>query len=73
MCQSTTTRTSRLSVVSLCPSTPTCRRVDPLELALREGQFACAAVLIEGGAHIEEGTFRALKLEPAGVASSGTR
>lgn len=44
--------------------------MDPLELALREGQFACAAVLIEGGARIEEATLRAVKLEPAEVASS---
>lgn len=43
------------------------RRVEPLELALREGQLACAAALIEGGAHINERTLRAVKLEPSGT------
>eukprot|EP00903_Cladosiphon_okamuranus_P021748 g19996.t1 len=45
------------------------RRAEPLELALREGQFACAAVLIEGGARITEGALRSVKLESAEVAS----
>lgn len=40
-----------------------------MELALREGQFACAAVLIEGGARITEGALRSVKLGPAAVVS----
>ncbi|CAM9211740.1 unnamed protein product, partial [Hapterophycus canaliculatus] len=45
------------------------RRVEPLELALREGQLTCAAVLIEGGARISERALKAVKLEPAGAVS----
>ncbi|CBJ30496.1 similar to ankyrin 2,3/unc44 [Ectocarpus siliculosus] len=46
------------------------RRVEPLELALREGQLACAAALIEGGARINERTLRAVKLEPSGAGAT---
>lgn len=50
-----------------------CRRVEPLELALREGQLACAAVLIEGGARISERALKAVKLEPATASSTDKR
>lgn len=50
-----------------------CRRVEPLQLALREGQLACAAVLIESGARINEGALRAVKLEPVGGVARDTR
>ena len=46
------------------------RRSAPLEVALREGQLACAAVLIEGGAHINVQALRTVKLEPISAASS---
>ncbi|CAM9560352.1 unnamed protein product [Ectocarpus sp. 8 AP-2014] len=46
------------------------RRVEPLELALREGQLACAAALIEGGARINDRTLRAVKLEPSGTGAT---
>ncbi|CAM9366197.1 unnamed protein product, partial [Ectocarpus fasciculatus] len=46
------------------------RRVEPLELALREGQLACAAALIEGGARINERTLRAVKLEPSSTGAT---
>lgn len=49
------------------------RRVEPLELALREGQLACAAVLIEGGARISERALKAVKLEPAGAVATNRR
>lgn len=49
------------------------RRVEPLELALREGQLACAAVLIEGGARISERALKAVKLEPAGAVDPDRR
>ncbi|CAM9579531.1 unnamed protein product, partial [Laminaria digitata] len=46
------------------------RRVEPLELAMREGQLACAAVLIESGARISDRALRVVKLEPAMASAS---
>lgn len=40
---------------------------------MREGQLACAAVLIEGGARISERALRAVKLEPAMAPATGKR
>lgn len=40
---------------------------------MREGQLACAAVLIEGGARISERALKAVKLEPARSSSMDKR